>query len=182
LFTYQMQWKNGDEDEAFDGYKQMVKEVLLDTANEKLFLGRLYEGLSKAYREDGNERDKNFYSNALYEEYPQLIPFSGITMPIKLNISGANDAYTEKVMKEIKGCNVNWVEDADGNTPVANIFFEKRGDRYEATINVKSGSNLAAVSNEKMIFKDTEGAGKELALRLFAKSGAMVFEKRDAGN
>jgi hypothetical protein len=33
-----------------------------------------------------------------------------------------------------------------------------------------------------MIFKDTEGAGKELALRLFAKGGALVYEKRDAGN
>jgi hypothetical protein len=33
-----------------------------------------------------------------------------------------------------------------------------------------------------MIFKQTEGAGKELALRLFGKSGAKVFEKIDAGN
>ena len=182
LFSYQMQWKNGDEDEAFDGYKQMVKDVLLDTANEKLFLGRLYEGLSKGYNEDGNDRDQNFYSNALYEEYPQLLPFSGITMPMKLNIGGADDQSTQKVIKEIKSCNVNWVKDADGNTPVANISFEKRGDSYEATVNVRSGSNQATVTNEKMIFKDTEGAGKELALRLFAKSGAMVFERRDAGN
>lgn len=50
LFTYQMQWINGDEDKAFDGYKQMVKEVLLDTAHEKLFLGRLYEGARKGLR------------------------------------------------------------------------------------------------------------------------------------
>jgi hypothetical protein len=32
-----------------------------------------------------------------------------------------------------------------------------------------------------MIFKLPDGAGKELALRLFGKSGAKVFEKIDAG-
>ncbi|MCW3110966.1 MAG: hypothetical protein JWQ09_5472 [Segetibacter sp.] len=182
LFTYQMQWVNGDEDKAFDGYKQMVKEVLLDTAHERLFLGRLYEGLAKGNDEDGNERDKNFYANALYEEYPQLLPFSGITIPMKLNATGVNDDNTEKVLKELKHCKINWVDDADGNTPIANISFAKKGDKYEATVNVKSGSNLPMVANEKMVFKDTDGAGKELALRLFDKSGAMVFEKRDAGN
>ncbi len=182
LMTHQMQWMNGDEDKAMDGYQQMIKEVKLDTSNEKLFLGRLYEGLSKGSDEEGNDRDYNFYSNALYEEYPQLLPFSGITMKMKLVTSGANDQQTEKVIKELKNCDIKWVEDADATTPVANITFIKKGDRYEATVNVKSGLNKIAVSNERMVFKNTGGAGKELALRLFGKSGAMIFEKIDAGN
>jgi hypothetical protein len=182
LFSYQMQWIDGDEEGAFDGYKRMVKEVLLDTAHERLFLGRLYEGLAKGYDEEGNDRDESFYSNALYEEYPQLLPFSGLPVKMKVNLAGVNDGNVEQVVKELKHCRIDWVDEADGNTPVANISFTKKGDRYEATVSVKSGSNLPMVSNEKMIFKDTEGAGKELALRLFGKSGAMMFEKRDAGN
>ncbi len=182
LMTHQMQWSNGDEDKALEGYRQMIKEIRLDTANEKLFLGRLYEGLSKGSDEQNNEKDYNFYSNALYEEYPQLLPFSGIAIKMKLGTSGTNDENTEKVLKELKHCNINWTDNADVNTAVANINFIKKGDRYEATINVRSGLNKLSVSNEKMIFKDTEGAGKELALRLFGKSGAMVFEKIDAGN
>jgi len=182
LMTHQMQWSNGDEDKALEGYRQMIKEIRLDTANEKLFLGRLYEGLSKGSDEQNNEKDYNFYSNALYEEYPQLLPFSGIAIKMKLGTSGTNDENTEKVLKELKHCNINWTDNADANTAVANINFTKKGDRYEATINVRSGLNKLSVSNEKMIFKDTEGAGKELALRLFGKSGAMVFEKIDAGN
>jgi hypothetical protein len=177
-----MQWMNGDEDEAFDGYKQMVKEVLLDTAHERLFLGRLYEGLAKGNAENGNEKDESFYANVLYEEYPQLLPFSGVPIRMKLNSNGLNDENTERVIKEIKRCKINWTDEPDGNTPIAYISFAKRGDRYEATVNVKSGSNLPMVVNEKMVFKDTDGAGKELALRLFGKSGAMVFERRDAGN
>ncbi|GEO11010.1 hypothetical protein SAE01_35060 [Segetibacter aerophilus] len=182
LFTYQMQWMNGDEDKAFDGYKQMVKEVLLDTAHERLFLGRLYEGLAKGYKDDGNDRDQNFYANALYEEYPQLLPFSGITIPMKLVTSGVIDENTNTAVKELKRCKVNWVNEADGNTPIAQVSFVKKGDQYEATVSVKSGSNLPMVLNERMLFKNAEGVGKELALRLFGKSGAMVFERRDAGN
>jgi hypothetical protein len=182
LFTYQMQWQAGDEDDAFHGYQQMVKQVSLDTTTEKLFLGRLYEGLAKGNDVDGYERDYNFYTNALYEEYPQLLPFSGLKIKMKLNTTGINDDQTQKVVREIKKCKIDWVDDAESNTPVAYVDFTKKGERYEATINVKSGSNIPAVMNQKMVFKDTEGAGKELALRLFAKSGAMVFERRDAGN
>jgi hypothetical protein len=182
LMTHQMQWSNGDEDKAMEGYRQMIKEIRLDTANEKLFLGRLYEGLSKGSDEEKNDKDYNFYSNALYEEYPQLLPFSGIAVKMKLATSGVNDENTEKVLKELKQCNISWTDNIDANTAVANITFVKKGDSYEATVNVKSGLNKTAVSNEKMIFKTTEGSGKELALRLFGKSGAMVFEKIDAGN
>ena len=182
LMTHQMQWMNGDEDKAMQGYQQMVRQVRLDTANEKLFLARLYEGLSKGSDEDGNQRDYNFYSNALFEEYPQLVPFTGLAMRMKLVTSGVDDEQTQKVVKELKNCNVNWVDDADENTPVATVAFSRRGDRYEATIGVKSGLNKPAVSNEKMVFKSAEGAGKELALRLFGKGGGIVFEKIDAGN
>lgn len=182
LFTYQMEGVDGDENKAMDGYRQMVKEVLLDTSAEKLFLGRLYEGLAKGNDEEGNDGDYNFYANSLYEEYPQLLPFSGITMKMKLNTSGTDDDATKKVTKELKDCNINWVNEADGNTAIAYLNFAKRGDKYETTINVKSGTNKQEVTNEKMVFKDTGGAGKELALRLFAKSGAMVYEKKDAGN
>jgi len=182
LFTYKMQWINGDEKEAFDGYKQLVKDVVLDTANEKLFLARLYEGLAKANEEEGTERDELFYTNALYETYPQLLPFTGITAKMKLTTSGIDDDKTQQVVKELKKCNIDWVDEADATTAVAQLNFIKKGDTYEAILNVKSGSDLPSVIDQKMIFKETEGAGKELALRLFAKSGAMVFEKRDAGN
>ncbi|HEX8357621.1 MAG TPA: hypothetical protein VF610_09425, partial [Segetibacter sp.] len=160
----------------------LAKEALTDKATEKLFLGRLYEGLSKGSDEDGNEKDFNFYANGLYEEYPQLLPFSGISLKMKLNTSGANDEEIQKVLKELKNCRVDWVDEADENTAMAFISFVKKGDRYEATVNAKSGSGKQKVKEEKMIFKETEGVGKELALRLFAKSGAMMYEKRDAGN
>jgi hypothetical protein len=182
LFTYQMEEAGSNDRKAFEGYQQLARQVLLDTSNEKLFLARLYEGLAKGNDDYGTQRDYDFYGNSLFEEYPQLVPFTGVTIKMKLTTTGIDDANTQKVLKEIKRCDIEWVNEPDANTPIANIEFAKRGDKYEATVNVKGGSDKAIVANEKMIFKQTEGAGKELALRLFGKSGAKVFEKIDAGN
>jgi hypothetical protein len=182
LVTRQMQWERGKEKEAFKGYQELAREVTLDTANEKLFLARLFEGLAKGNDEDGTQREYDFYSNSLYENYPQLLPFTGLRLKMKINSGGIDDDATQQVLKEIKQCNIEWVNEADANTPIANIVFNKRGDKYEATVNVKGGSDKTMVTDEKMIFKKPEGAGKELALRLFGKSGAKVFEKIDAGN
>ena len=175
LFKHEMEWENGDKKIANTGYKNMIKNIKLDTANEKLLLARLYENLSIASEKDDNGGDYNFYNNALFEEYPQLIPFSPVTIKMKLISNGVDDENTKKVIAEMKDCNIQWVNNEDGNTPKANIFFIKKGSKYEVTINVKSGSNMPVVNNEKMIFQQTEGVGKELALRLFGKSGAMVF-------
>jgi len=182
LFTYQMEAAGSRDRKAFEGYQQLARQVLLDTSNEKLFLARMYEGLAKGNDDYGTQRDYDFYANALYEDYPQLLPFTGVTIKMKLSTSGINDDNTQKVLKEIKGCKIEWVDEADASTPIANVDFIKRGSSYEATVNVKSGLDKSIVSNEKMIFKQPSGAGKELALRLFGKSGAKVFEKIDAGN
>jgi tetratricopeptide (TPR) repeat protein len=178
LIQHEMQLQDGDEDEATEGFEQIIKQVTVDTANEKLFLGRLYEGLAKAYDEDGNERDAEFYGNVLIEEYPQLIPFSNLPVKMKLVTSGIDDEATRTIIKELKKCNINWVNDTDANTPVATISFNKRGEKYEAVVNVNSGSRKVIVANEKFVFKPTEGVGREVALRLFGKGGGMAWEKK----
>ena len=182
LFTHQLQWGKGDEEKALQGYRTLANTALIDTTFEKLFLARLYEGLYKGFDDEGKEREQLFYANALYETYPQLMPFSKVQMKVKLSSDGLEDEVTKAVVEELEEANINWVSVDDETTAVANISFIKKGERYEVTINTKSGSQMPVVINEKMIFKEPTGAGKEIALRLFGKSGAMVFEARDAGN
>ena len=176
LVDYNMQWQNGDEEIAYKGYKQLIKEVSLDTTAEKLFLARLYEGLAKGSDETGNGSDYDFYANTLYECYPQMLPFSGVKSKIKLNTSGIENETIAAVVKELKKTNIEWVNDADGNTLVATLDFKKMGEKYQATLTVKSGTNKTVVNGEKLIFKKGEGVGKEIALRMFGKSGGLVFE------
>ena len=91
--------------------------------------------------------------------------------------STTDDDTIKKVVKELKQCNIRWEDQVTADMPVARVSFIKKGDKYEATINVKSASGKAVVINERVIFKDYEGVGKEIALRLFGKSGALVYEK-----
>jgi len=173
LFDAKFKWVNGDEKDATKDFENLDRTAILDTANEKLFVARLYESLSKAYEESDNKNKQSAYSNALFEEYPQLIPFSGITMPMRLSVSGVDDAITKAVTNEIKKCNINF---SGNNGPAATIIFNKKSNSYEAIINVRSSTGKPIVNNARLIFKTAEGAGKEIALRLFGKGGALVYE------
>jgi hypothetical protein len=92
-----------------------------------------------------------------------------------LHVSGITDNTTRKVIDDVKQCNIDF--DSPNNAANANIEFTKKGDKYEAIINVKSAYGKIIVSDQKLVFKDTDGVGGELALRLFAKGGTLVYEK-----
>src|SRR5207302_4793761 len=98
-----------------------------------------------------------------------------ITMAVQLHVSGITDNSTRKVIDDVKHCNIDF--NTPNNAANANIEFIKKGDKYEAIINVKSAYGKTIVADQKLVFKDTDSIGGELALRLFAKGGALVYEK-----
>ena len=176
LFEAQFKWQYGNESSARKDLDWIAKTTLLDTANEKLFLGRLYENLSKAYKKE-DDYSYSSYSNSMMTFYPQLVPFSGLSISMRLSVSGDETEVTNKVIKDVKRCNIHFTNGA-GNTPLASISFIKKGDKYQAIINVKDVNGKPLVSNEKLIFKEADGVGAELALRLFGKGGGLVYEPR----
>ncbi|MGN6615655.1 MAG: tetratricopeptide repeat protein [Ilyomonas sp.] len=177
LFTAKFEWERGEEDKARKDFEWMVKSTLLDTSHEKLFLGRLYEGLAKAYAEDKQKDNAAFYTNMVMEEYPQLAPFSNLQMRMRLSTSGVQDEITKNVINTVKDCNINWQNNST-NTANASVSFVKKGDSYEAVINVISATGKPVVTNEKLVFKKTEGVGNEIALRMFGKGGGLVYNQR----
>lgn len=172
LFEYKFQLEEGDKKEATKNLQQLNRDILLDTAREKLFLGRLYESLSLATA-GKNAADRDFYYNALLESYPQLVPFSGLKFPVRLTLSGVDDAMTRKVIDGLHACNIDF-ENTPGAASV-NIHFNKDHDRYQAIINVVSASGKVVVDKMPLVFTRSEGAGAELALRIFGKGGATVL-------
>ncbi len=176
LFTANFKWQGGNKESAKEDYETLLRTTVADTANEKLFVGRLYEGLSKAFKKDGRASTYGLYRSGMMESYPQLVPFSGVTMNMILNTNGENDGVTQQVIKDIKGADINWVNQSDGYTPSATISFNKKGNKYEAIVNVRSSSGKAIVTNQRLIFGKADGVGNELALRLFGKGGSLVFE------
>ncbi|WP_153796166.1 tetratricopeptide repeat protein [Foetidibacter luteolus] len=176
LFTAKFKWEAGNKSAAREDLDRILNTAVTDTANEKLFTGRLFEGLSKAYEKDGRQSTYGLYRSRLFESYPQLIPFSGIKMQVMLNTAGVDDEITKQVIEELKDANIEWVNANDGYVPVATVTFNKRGNKYEALINVRSGTNKPVVAGERIIFSKPAKVGGEIALRLFGKGGALVFE------
>lgn len=176
LYNAKLEWENGNKKEARVSLENLANTVFLDTAHEKLFLGRMYEALARAYGQEENEAKKDLLMNTLFEEYPQLIPFSGITPGMHLQVTGNEDAVTKKVVEDLRDCNIKWLPLTGSSTPVASVVFRKKGIKYEVTINVISGTNKKVVTNERFLFMHPEGAGKEIAMRLFGSSGAAELE------
>ncbi len=175
LFAAKFKWENGEKNDAKKDLEDIERTTFLDTANEKLFLGRLYEAMSKAYDASDDKYNYNIHSTLLLEEYSQLVPFSGIEIKMKLATSGIEDATTKDVVDDLKDCDIQFVKD-DESAATASINFEKKDTKYEATINVTSANGKQVVNNEKMIFSSSDDVGAELALRMFGKGGAMVFD------
>lgn len=178
LFKAQLHWKNGDEREAKNEYENILNNTLLDTAHEKLFLARMYEGLAKSYDYYKDNNKKDFYLNLLFEHFPQLIPYSGLQPTLKLTITGDEDDQIKKVIKELKNCNIKFVDQADANTLRADINFKKKGIKYMVSIASYSSEDKRISDPAVNIFYFTKPgeAGKEIAKRIFGSSGAVEIE------
>lgn len=172
LFEYRFQWDDGDKKAATANLMRLNREVKLDTAHEKLFLGRLYESLSTATSSERNSEQHLFYNNALLESYPQLIPFSATRFAAKLTVSGVSDNNTRAVIDDLHQCNIDF--SSSGNLPAVEIRFNQDGDRYQALINVRSASGKTVVQNMPVVFRNPESIGAEIGLRIFGKGGSTV--------
>jgi hypothetical protein len=172
LFAAKFKLEQGDEKDAKADLENINQTTLLDTANEKLFMARVFESLAHIYDEDGNKNQFDNYSNSLMETYPQLIPFSGLKISMQLSVTGVGDATAKEVESEIRDCNIAFGSEGCK----ASVVINKKTTAYEALITVRTDKGKTIVKNERLIFKKPEGAGKEIALRLFGKSGALVFE------
>lgn len=143
----------------------------IDTKYEMLYAYRVFELLSQV-NEDTEEYDT--YRNKCFDTYPQLMLYSGI--PAKLNVSFSglqDDEMVKAIIEDIKDCNIELSDET--NIPKATISFDKKDKNYIAIINVTGSNNKTLAKDSKIIFKENNGVGKEIALRLFGKGGSVKY-------
>ncbi|HEY8690399.1 MAG TPA: hypothetical protein VIM07_14275 [Chitinophagaceae bacterium] len=168
-------FKTGGNSEGKNIFENILYNTRLDTVHEKLFLARIAETLARQYDNSGDKEKYNSMVAYYFSEYPQLIPFSEIKIKMRLNMTGVSDGITKKVTNEMEDCNVNWVDDGT-YAALANINFEKKKEKYEINYSVQNGAGQTIVPNQRILFKDPKGLGKELALRLFGVNGPLKYE------
>jgi hypothetical protein len=172
--------EDGDEEDAAQMAENILQETVLrpeneavsaDKENEKLYIYRLLEIIGQTK----NDEEQKVIALKCFDIYPQLLPFSGMKVPMQIQFNGLEgDDGLKKIKEELEDVNIEQVKDT--GVPRAMIEVEKKGDLYHLVINVLNAEGKPLVSNGELVFKSTEGIGKELALRLLGKGGAVKWE------
>jgi hypothetical protein len=176
LFYGEFSYEAGNYTDSKQTFENILNTALLDTAHEKLFVARLYESLARSYSHDDEKEKADNMEYNFFKEYPQLIPFSGFTIKMNLSTSPLNTFMEKNIIKELKGCDINFTDETGDNIPRAFINFATLKNKYEVNYSVTDASDKIIVPLQKMYFKKEDGVGKELALRLFGVGGPVEFE------
>jgi len=175
LFYGEFSYEDGRYDESRQTFENTLNTALLDTAHEKLFVARLYESLARSYIKDDEKDKAESMKYNFFKEYPQLIPFSGFTIKMNLSTSPLNSGMEKNIIKELKGCHIDFTNERSNNIPGAYIKLSRLKNKYEADYGVVAADGRVITPLQKMYFKTEDGVGKELALRLFGVGGPVEF-------
>jgi len=175
LFYGEFSYEDGRYDESRQTLENTLNTALLDTAHEKLFVARLYESLARSYIKDAEKDKAESMKYNFFKEYPQLIPFSGFTIKMNLSTSPLNSGMEKNIIKELKGCHIDFTNERSNNIPGAYIKLSRLKNKYEADYGVVAANGKVITPLQKMYFKTEDGVGKELALRLFGVGGPVEF-------
>ncbi|MDQ2863797.1 MAG: tetratricopeptide repeat protein [Bacteroidota bacterium] len=175
LFYGEFSYEDGKYDESRQTFENTLNTALLDTAHEKLFVARLYEGLARSYSHDDEKDKAENMRYKFFKEYPQLIPFSGFEIKMNLSTSTLSTEMEKNIIKELKGCDIGFTDEKSSNIPAAYIKFSKLKNKYEADYGVVGADGKIIIPLQKMYFKIESGVGKELGLRLFGVGGPVEF-------
>lgn len=167
LMIARLHIKEGDYELAEPILNELVRERSIDQTYERLFLARCYQGLAECA--DGMKRAdvRDRYLYQLYQIYPQLIPFSGMTMPMRLELSGDVD---QELVTRLKDCNIRFDAAGASNLRVR-LNFRKRGQSRDVEYSVVDAMGRSLVAPQAYGYSNSKTAGASLAYRIFGVGG-----------
>lgn len=163
LFVAKLLMKKGKYKEAKLKLESILNEILIDKEFEKLLLARVYEALAICKKElkENDMIDLKYCA----EIYPQLLPFSGFQIPIRLH----SNEKTEKevnVIKAFKNANFKIVSDLSENAMDVNILFKQKGAISIIEYSSRWGGSEVCPTTQ-ISFSDTKLIEKNLPFYIF---------------
>lgn len=167
-FTYfiaKFHLENEDYDLAIQEFEKILTDEYLDAKTEKLLIARIHEALSVAYNEKDNTADSDEHLLAFYNNFPQLLPYSDLTMKLNLELE-SNTVSEEKqaIIKELKNCNIEWVTN-DTNWPTLKISFAKK--EKKELLNYQVVMENATRFEGSLDLKDIKNPGQLVMFKAF---------------
>ncbi len=161
----------GNEQEAILYFNQVLKDPERDDPYQTLLLARVYEGLAMA----GSGTDRKEFTQQLYSLYPQLLPFSNLTMTFNLQVEEQTQEATESILAELRKSRIEFINDP--GVPTVTVSFARSGEDFDVGYRVKSNGLTIREGTLHIEKNDREGAGKLLAYRLFGIQKSKIGEK-----
>lgn len=164
LYLARLQMQKGKYDDARKTLYDILTQEKTDMEYEKLFVARTYEALARCASEKDDKSEQQQSAYEMYRHFPQLLPFSETKIKMKLVVLGPGD---DKVLKSLKGCNIDWVGEKGDNVPEVTLKFSAQGAKKTVTYYVTGRGGAELVPRESYTYSQPAEAGITLAYRLF---------------
>jgi len=174
-FIARLQIEKGNYDEAGILLNEVLMDPDMDGAYEKLLVARTLQAQAEIALK---KKDDNAYNDRIYrmyQYYPQLIPYTGLTMNMHLRTAGEVPA---DFMERLKACSINFTNTGSVPAPQAYLNFQGSGERRKVEYYVLDESGNTMVPRQVLPFKTSEDAVK-LAYRLFNIGGKAPISETD---
>jgi hypothetical protein len=165
LFLAKLLMKKGKYNEAKSYLESAMNEMQVNPTYEKLFLARCNEAIILCNQEINKKSSIQKDLTTLYNTYPQLIPFSGLPMEMKLHVN-AKTADEQKIVSLIKQANIQWIESPNNADIDVYVSFDKKGAFNIAHYSVKNNQTIIIPETE-FSYKTAEQASNEIIYGIF---------------
>ncbi|MFN8312140.1 MAG: hypothetical protein U0289_04995 [Cyclobacteriaceae bacterium] len=151
----------GKESEAIEYFKAVLEDPDKDDPYQSLLMARTAEGMALAT--SGKERAA--YTRRMFNIYPQLVPFSDLTMQFQLQTEGADTPLAKDIMKDLRRSRIAF--DGDDTAPLVSLKFSEQGKQVNVSYQVLVNGFAIRTGTLSLEEQDLSMGGVLLAYRIF---------------
>lgn len=177
-FIAKLKMQQGDYKTALQILNTALTAPTIDADYEKLFIARILQAQAECAKEMGDDAMMNERLYRFYQYFPQLVPYSGFKMNMRLHVSGNED---KDFMARLKGMNINWAANNTAPAPEAYIIFKGSGNKKSIGFYVLDSTGRYMIKQQIMPYKTADDA-IALAYRLFGIGGNVQDKKTEELN
>jgi tetratricopeptide (TPR) repeat protein len=160
----------GNDKEAAEYFEGVISDPECSDPFQTLLMARTYEGLAQA--SSGVKRKECV--ERLYRIYPQLMPFTNLTMQFQLRAQGLDDAQQE-IIDQLKNTRIDFTENE--NAPAVDLSFAKKGEAMDIRYSVQWLGDQIRQGTFRVEKADLGDAGRLIAYHLFGITKTKIGEQ-----
>jgi hypothetical protein len=161
FFLGKLYLAEGKESEAIEYFKAVLEDPDKDDPYQSLLMARTAEGMALAT--SGKERAA--YTRRMFNIYPQLVPFSDLTMKFQLQTEGADTPLAKDILKDLRRSRIDF--DGDDTAPIVHLKFSEQGKQVNVSYQVLVNGFAIRTGTLSLEEQDLSMGGVLLAYRIF---------------